>query len=73
MPDAPGSPDAGFIAYILVSRLIETLAKRGILPKADTIQMLHELVDELGEETRALSKPSADFIRDRLLPRIDTK
>jgi hypothetical protein len=73
MPDAPGNPDAGFIAYILVSRLIETLAKREILPRTDAIEMLHELVNELGEETRALSKPGAEFIRDRLIPRIESE
>jgi hypothetical protein len=73
MPDAPGNPDAGFLAYVLVSRLIETLAKRDILPKADVVQMLSELADELSKETRSLSKPGAEFIRDRLIPRVESK
>jgi hypothetical protein len=70
MPDAPGNPDAGFLAFVIVNRLIETLSRLGILPKADAIQMLSRLADELAEEARALSKPGAEFIRDRILPNI---
>ena len=63
MQDVPGTAPAAFLAFELVTELIETLTTKGVLSHVEVNNMFNRVLTSIGQTQKGPSQEATEILR----------
>ena len=73
MARAPGTETSAVLAHTLVEHLMKLLVTKNIITDAECVSLLHQAINDIGQQNRANGVNAIDHIKNSMLTEHDLR